>query len=64
MARYVGGPFDGLEFRTKYDHLPVIKFPQPDSPISPPETVESYELRRGVRFHILSEPYPMPEVIP
>ena len=64
MSRYVGGPLDGREIRTKFDHLPIIVFPWPDSIIELPETEEGYELRHGVRHHVYSRPYPAPGAIP
>lgn len=60
MARYVGGPYDGREIVTRYDHLPVIDLPWSESERGDAETIESYEMRRGVRVHCQSRPYPRP----
>ena len=64
MSRYVGGPLDGREIHTRLDYLPILVFPWPSSVVVPPETVEGYELRYGVRHHIYSRPYPAPGAAP
>lgn len=56
--KYRGGPFDGQDITTSFDHLPVIRLEHPRATVVPPRTVESYELRSGQRLHTDSEPYP------
>ena len=41
MSSYVGGPYDGKRFTTRYDHLPVI-------------VLESFDIVEGALVRILS----------
>lgn len=60
MTRYFGGPLDGKDIITAFDHLPVIDFPWPESHTESPTTIERYEIRRGgTRHHVSSRPYPI-----
>ena len=56
--KYYGGPFDGQDIETSFDHLPVIRLEYPRATIVQPRTIESYKLCRGGRFHIGSAPDP------
>jgi hypothetical protein len=58
---YRGGPFDGMDFRTRYDDLQVIALPYPPANgLVPPQAVEYYRLSRGQRVHERSAPYEVP----
>lgn len=59
MRSYVGGPFDGKRFSSRYDNLPFIKLEYFDIVDGKIVTmIAEYELRCGMRVFVGSEPYP------
>ena len=64
MARFIGGPFDGKEMTTRYDHLPVLALYHETMGGHLNKDIKKfvvyYELRRGVRYYTHTKDYPAP----